>query len=205
MDLLSKIKKKVHMDAGNSTSFAALGFFILINIIAGFVFGAILYFINVKGKNVSSLVQELKIETQKEDSLKTMKKVLVSTVSLRQKLDEYFVHSDDIIFLLQDIEDLGVRTGVKVSFETVNVKDGNGLNQELSLRISTEGDFADTFYMLSLLELLPFKLSFEQVFMEKQRVGGISDKTSESIWKGVFLITILSYLEEPRFNQESRD
>ena len=159
-----------------------------LNIIVGLIFALGIYTIIKKDTKVSILAEELEIEAKKDRVLSLMKETLEDTTLERAKLDSYFIENEDIVTLLEEIEILGEVAGVDLSFESVVVD--TDVEAALNLQIVTIGSFKDTYYILTLLEVLPVKISFGNISITKTLE---KNKEKRGQWRGSFRVTILSY------------
>lgn len=141
-------------------------------------------------KDVEAIERELSVELATHRSFESMKKVLVETTRDRERLESYFIGPDDIAPILETIEGYGRQAGVVVGFDDVRVQEV-GFDEVLQLTIAAEGRFSDLFYFYSILEVLPLKVSFDRVFMEKDMRE--DDRFVEDKWGGSFVATVESY------------
>ena len=162
--------------------------FLGLTILAGLIFALGIYTIIKKDTKVSILAEELEIEAKKDRVLSLMKETLEDTTLERARLDSYFIENEDIVTLLEDIEILGKIAGVDLSFESVVVD--TDMEGALNLQIVTNGSFKDIYYVLTLLEVLPVKVSFGNISITKALE---KNKEKRGQWDGSFRITILSY------------
>lgn len=154
--------------------------------IATFSVMTIIFFkISANTKVVSSLTNDLEIEIKKEQNLAVMKSLLSEIEDDRKKLNTYFVSEDSIVNLLQSIEATGGGRGISV---VVNSVSESSDNEGLKIQITMEGSFRDIWGTLFLIEALPFKISFDNVFIEKDK--------EKDIWDGRFFLTVLSYISK---------
>ena len=166
------------------------GMFVALNIIGALVYGSIFYFIGVKEESITVLLTSLRAETKKALEIKNLTGVVQETEDERKKIDSYFLRAKDIVSFIESIESLGKNAGVAVAFESVNVLEGDQ-NAYLAVDLKTEGGLSGTVHFLSLLELLPYSVSFERVFIEQK-----SKSETTVVWAGSFLVRIISFAKE---------
>lgn len=145
-------------------------------------------------KNVSetaNLGSSIAAESQKEASIESIKNILRNTAAEREKVGAYFVSSDNIVDFLEKIELLGEKSGVNLSFDSVDIPPDE--KSILRVRIGTEGKWEDTFYFLSLIENLPFKIELEKSSVIKT-VKTVSN-VKVSYWRGDFTVRLLSFYQ----------
>lgn len=160
------------------------------------VVGFYLFFLNsIKGRMLETalLREELNLEVLKEDRLKSTKGLALETESQRESLDRYLIGKDSIVDFIKEVEGLGALSGVDLEVNSVGVEgfeivDGteNKTIELLNLDLSTEGSWRETFYLVSLLESLPYKVSFNRLFLNKD-----SGFEGGSLWNGTIGLSVL--------------
>ena len=151
--------------------------------LVGFVFS-----IFSKTNDVSEIIAELSSIEKEEKYYRSLKRVLTNTGEKRSILSSFFVNPADFVPFIEKIEALGTHAGVKVITESAEMVDNN---RNLKLNLFVDGDFDETLYFLSLLELLPAKLIFERVWIAQKSIAERS-KTPSSPWEGKFIVKFAS-------------
>ncbi|HYC83448.1 MAG TPA: hypothetical protein VEB60_02820 [Candidatus Paceibacterota bacterium] len=108
------------------------------------------------------------IETQegRQTEHSRLKKQLADTQAERLKLLGYFIDRESIVVLIEQLEQLGQRTGAKV--EVVSASEDEPIR--LSIRIS--GNFPNVLRTLELAEKIPYALSVERSTLMKAEDAG---------------------------------
>lgn len=165
------------------------------------VFGACFYlFRNIKNvdKVVSEQLAQIESEVKKDESLRSIKNLMNDTKKEREQVAEFFVQPNGTVDFIETLESLGRIAGVKLEIESVGVgalKGKTGSSTE-SFRLSfkTEGSWVGTMHILSLLENMPYKISFESVRFGKVSGGSSSEDgkgVNPSYWSGNFSFSVL--------------
>ncbi len=145
-------------------------------------------------KNISEaadLSLSIATESQKEAGIESTRNVLRSTAAEREKIDSYFVSSDNIVDFLEKIELLGKKSGVTLSFDSVDIPSDE--KSILRVRVGTKGSWESTFYFLSLVENLPFKIEIEKSSIIK--TVEVVSNVKTSYWRGDFTIKLVSFYQ----------
>lgn len=145
-------------------------------------------------KNLSGaadLGSSIAAESQKEAGIESTRNILRNTAAEREKIDSYFVSSDNIVDFLEKIELLGKKSGVALSFDSVDIPSDE--KNVLRVRAGTKGSWENTFYFLSLIENLPFKIELEKSSVIKTVEVVSNIKTF--YWRGDFTIKLVSFYQ----------
>lgn len=179
-------------------------FLVILNLI---VFGASFYlFASIKSidKNVSARLIQIESAADTEESLRSIKNLMNDTKKEREQIAGFFVQPNGTVDFIETVESLGRIAGIKLETESVGVealKNKTVSSTELfRLSLRTEGSWGDTIRLLSLLENIPYKISFESVKLEKISVGSDSDrekKSAYSYWSGAFSFGVLKIKNQP--------
>ena len=159
-------------------------------------YGALFYFIQVKISHVSSITTTLEEQAKKGKELEVIQGTIERTKDLQANLDDSFVFSNDIVSTIEKIESLGVHAGVELVFDSVNIK--KGATPALLMQIRAGGSFESLFYLLSLIESLPLKLSLERISIDKKQPDVVRPDALAGSWMGLFTISVESFLDEER-------
>lgn len=151
-----------------------------------------------QAKELSASVERSRGE---EKNINAIARALQETERSREKLGEYYLKKSGIVFFIERLESMGKNAGLKTIVQNVSVPEKSAI---LSIGVDTEGSFEDTFYFLSLLEKLPYKLAIESVTMrEKAGAGTVESATGKTegpsggmkaLWAGSFTVAIESFI-----------
>lgn len=165
------------------------------------VFGACFYlFMNIKkiDKVVSEQLTQIESEVKKDESLRSIKNLMNDTKEEREQIAGLFVQPNGTVDFIEEVESLGRVAGVKLEVESVGIgalKDKTGSSTEsFRLFFKTEGSWGGTMHLLSLLENMPYKISFENVRLGKVSGGSSSESgkgITPSYWSGNFSFSVL--------------
>ena len=171
---------------------------IIISLIA---LGACFYlFTNIKktDKEVSLLAVQIESWVKREESLRSIKSLMEDTKKEREQLANLFVQSKGEVDFIEAVESLGRTVGVNLEIESVGVETMKGKTSSSTelfrLSAKTEGSWSGIINLLTLLENMPFSISFENLNLRKIS-GGSNSKDSKqepsSYWSGNFTFSVL--------------
>lgn len=106
-------------------------------------------------------------------------------------LDSHFIHTDDVVSFLNQVEYIGSLVGVKATIESVNSREGN-TGTVLVLGVKTLGSFPATYKFLTLLENSPYEVKISEVSLNRQESFNLL--ISNPLWNGSFTIELLSFV-----------
>ncbi len=151
---------------------------IVLNLLGAGAFG--LFFWELKGKNerVSDLINKIELQAKQEQTLSSVKALVGDTVTLREKLNRYFVPQESVVSFIEELEGMGRRSGVAVQLDSVEevaiVADKKSGGLRLMMHFS--GSWANVVRYVGLLELLPIEGRLERVT--------VSSNAEEGGWRG---------------------
>ncbi len=167
------------------------------------IFGLYYYLlVDIRRSNIdtSSKLAQINLETMKKEQLQSVKILMDETKIQRDKVANLFVQQDGSVGFIEMVESLGGTTGVKLNIESVGIgvskaKIGSS-TESIQLVVKTEGAWADVMHLLSMLESLPFKVSFDSVVLNKlseasSPTPSMTAKKSLSYWNGSFGFSVL--------------
>ncbi len=172
----------------------------VLNIMALSVY--IFSFINIKNNNENhyTLKRELNSQIEEEKELKIVDSNLDGTEEERKKINSFFVGDDksSVVKFMEDIEDLGDFVNVSLKTKSISLKEiereknSTSVLTDMKLNLNTEGEWSDTVYFIELLRLMPYKISFSNIYLEKKNED--SDGKG-GFWSGSFNINVLKLTE----------
>ncbi len=150
---------------------------LLVLVLGGYYF----LFLTIKSKNekVSSFSQEIDLYSEREALRRTTEKTADELSEKIKKLDSYFIHKDEVVPFIENIENAGGESGVSVSIVSVGVdalsQVGGGSSdnipldksEKLILRLDAKGSWGNVVNFISYLENLPYKISINRVALHK--------------------------------------
>lgn len=175
---------------------------IFLSILNSIVFGSCFYlFMNINNvdKEVSLRLNQIESEVKKDESLRSIKNLMNDTKEDRGQIERLFVQPNGTVDFIETVELLGRTADVKIEVESVGVsafknKTASSTTELFNLSFKTEGSWQNTMHLLSLLDNMPYKISFENVNLSKISGSSGSDKNKEenpSYWNGSFNFTVL--------------
>jgi len=164
-------------------------------------YGACFYlFVEIKNidKVVSDRFIQIESEVKRNESVRSVKNLMNDTKKEREQITQLFIQPNGTVDFIETVESLGRMAGVKLEIESVGVealKNKTASSTE-SFRISLkiEGSWGNAMHLLSLLETMPHKISFDGINLEKISRGLSSDSgkgQAASYWNGVFSFNVL--------------
>ncbi len=126
----------------------------------------------------------LTFDSQLKD-FKIFESFIADTENERMLVEESFVSREELIKFIENIERVGVGSGVDVRVESANLAPDEK-NSRPSFRLETSGNFSSVFRFPLLLENLPYEISFDEINITKS--GDLKEP-----WNAVYVIKLLSY------------
>ena len=164
-------------------------------------YGACFYlFVEIKNidKVVSDRFIQIESEVKRNESVRSVKNLMNDTKKEREQITQLFIQPNGTVDFIETVESLGRMAGVKLEIESVGVeslKNKTASSTELfRISLKIEGSWGNAMRLLSLLETMPYKISFDGINLEKISRGLSSDggKGQEaSYWNGVFSFNVL--------------
>jgi len=179
--MLREIHKKTKILLGGSLILALV-------FIALYALGYIV--VQKKFSDVKDLVLQSRQEVLETEQLQSTKHLINDTREQREKLNNYFVTEDEIVVFIEQIESLGSFAGVSLELNAVDVVSDAG-DDALSLKFTTYGSWEGTYYLLALIETLPYN-----IYIERVRVLREDSENKGSQWRGDFNIRLNSFINQ---------
>lgn len=164
----------------------------LIVCVLGLAFDITVFFVIKRRTEAVSIAEnQLALAAEKANSLKSVKVLMDDTAERRVKVDTFFIKDDKVVDFLDSLDTLGTKNGVKLTINSVGVapltKPSSSFLEQLNIKIQVEGSWANVYRFLTLLETMPYKVSWGRVGFDK--VSGRDSK--QSVWQGVFDVSIV--------------
>lgn len=175
---------------------------ITLNVVAVGFYAFVLWSIQAKNEKVVEVLGQVNEDMKKDESLRAVKISLEENKDFISQIDSFFVPEDGVANFIASLESLGRASSVELSIASVEIQPNSAKNdfkEGLNIRIETSGSWFNTFYLLSVIENLPYKIDINQVSLtlsnatDKILFSGLGPrtKTSGEYWKGSFDITVL--------------
>jgi hypothetical protein len=173
---------------GSAKTYTVLGVVGCVTVLLAALYAYMLYMVDQRASEVASLSHELEEHLTRERTLSALEGALTAHAALFEDMNRYMIGRDDIVGLIEEIESLGVHTGVAIDISSARVESGR--DARAILQFTSSGSFADTFYLLSLLDTMPMRVHFTRVQFDREGSEG-------NTWRGVFHMEIRSFLDRP--------
>ncbi|MBI5816956.1 MAG: hypothetical protein HZB09_00860 [Candidatus Yonathbacteria bacterium] len=176
---------------------------LVINITLVGVYGFLFYSIKAKSEEASTLSHDLNARHASEESFSLLRHAVNDTKDDRVKLQSYFVRSSTINTFFDTLESLGKEsnTDMKLSspIEQRNI---------LAINVSTRGTFENIYYLVRLIEQLPYRIEFKKAYFnslgtidmpslpEGKSVNISKNKVRSVTWEASFTLEISGYSKE---------
>lgn len=167
---------------------------IVLNILAILAYSSMFLGLKKKNETHSVLMNELSGQNSRETQLRLVDNNLGETEMERRKLNSYLVHDGDsgVAEFMDDIENVSNLANISMEVNSILLKnqgyeEEKGIVEDMKLNLKAEGDWYDIIYFLRLVELMPYKISFDRVYLEKKDI--LSEKSSQ--WTALFNINVL--------------
>lgn len=173
-----------------------------LNVIVFALYGVGYFAIKKNTATLATLAQTAATDTQKDETLHTIKSSLSENQGFIGEINSFFIPSDGVVGFINTLESLGKSTGVTLSVSSVDVGTvaPGDFKEPLHLRLETEGSWAHNYYFLSTLENLPYVLTINSAtYTLSSAADSILFKGSatsripapDETWKGVYDVTVL--------------
>jgi len=161
------------------------------------------YSIKTKSEEASTLSHDLNAQHANEADLTLLRHTVNDMKDDQIKLQSYFVKSSTINTFFDSLESLGKEsnTDMKLSglVERANV---------LGIDISAHGTFNDIYYLVRLIEYLPYRIEFKKAYfnrtglvdtppLSESKSGSVTkNKVRNALWEASFTLEISGYVKE---------
>lgn len=146
--------------------FAALAF----NLVVAGVYAFIFIQIRQENVRIAELSNAILTQMARQDILQATKERVAETVAEREKLDHYFISKDSVVPFLNSLQSLGIENGLSVKLNMVDIEPSPVSEDTFEVvKISLEalGSWSDGYRFLSLIELMPLKVSVARADLQK--------------------------------------
>ncbi|OHA87951.1 MAG: hypothetical protein A2653_01840 [Candidatus Zambryskibacteria bacterium RIFCSPHIGHO2_01_FULL_43_25] len=146
--------------------------------------------------SLSSTEKDLK----KDEDLRAIKRSLADNVVTLERINDFFITPDGVVYFIELIENLGDGSGISLNISSVTTesdpKNKSDFKEIIRLRLETIGSWQNTYRFLSLLESLPYKGTIEQVNLNINLSGekllfDVAPTKEPRTWKGYFEVSFL--------------
>lgn len=134
-----------------------------------------------KTQNIGVLLGEVEALNTEKEIFSAIKGRIEETVLVREKLNGYFIPKDGVVSFLNRIQALGSENRLEFKVDSVVIEDeaeAPDSFENVKLNIQAEGAWADIYRFVSLVELMPLRVSADKVDLEVVNNGTQIDSSS---------------------------
>lgn len=164
-------------------------------------YGFLFYLIKQKSDETSVLYQDIQGQQANQEQLTTLRHELNDTEAERAMLASYSVKSSDLNAFIKSLESLGEESGTDMRLNAFIETNANSLLVDLS----ATGTYDDMYYLVKLIEHLPYHIEFRKAYFNSLGMTTVSspDKKStgqkektRSTWDANINIELFGYSKE---------
>lgn len=148
-----------------------------------------------KNQQMADYEKQIAQKINKEHHLRSVKNLLESTESKREKLAGYFIEENETAQFIALVEKLGAKAGVSVDVSSVGLldekqdkKEGqNKFYDRLEISVSSKGGWEEVYHFYSLLGTMPYDVKTRNV-----RLVNVESKEGRPTakWRGKFSFVV---------------
>ena len=161
-------------------------FAVAVTIFVALIYAYLYYKITISGQKISdiqSVIESAKLAKEREKSVLDR---YTSTASKWASLQNLFVHSNKVVDFIETIESLSDQSKGIVTISSIDADnlDNAVVSKEGSIRvkINAKGSWISVMRALSLVEVLPYKLTINNVRLNTTNNESESAKANQKIW-----------------------
>ena len=165
---------------------------ILVILIGAFVLFSL--YINEKKVSAAVILSDIEMLKNQNSRLQDLNSVLKDIKEDQNKLNSYFVSSDEIIDFLEAVEKIGQDSGAEVEVHSIDeVETSNPLIDILTLNLTAKGNWESVYHFLILIQNYPVRATFDRIHMSTARTKSLErdENAEEDEWRGVFNMKVL--------------
>ncbi|HVS79367.1 MAG TPA: hypothetical protein VHF05_00090 [Candidatus Paceibacterota bacterium] len=178
--------------AGTKKTIIVLGV-LLIALVAGYVFA--FRFLLGENDQVDTLNQQAASYVQTNAILSSLQSTFTKTDDDAKAIDSHFVPANGVVDFITEIESLGKDSGLSLTVNNVDAADidkaSSAFEERLSLRVETEGTWADTEQFIGMVENLPVGISIDGASLDALKDEEGVSAGAPTHWKGEFQLSVL--------------
>jgi hypothetical protein len=121
-------------------------------------------------KSSASLLEQEVI--QERDSIQAFGSLVKNFSNIKeesQKANTFFIKKDEVVNFLDNIEALASTTNTQISIQAVSDKNTAASSSLLSVGVRAHGSYSNLYYLLRILEELPYQAEIQNVRLTNQR------------------------------------
>ena len=122
-------------------------------------------------KFTSSLEKEILLEKESILSFENLLKNVSNIKADSEKANTFFIKRDEVVNLLNTIESLASTTKTQILIKSVGDKSVSAGSSILSVVIQAQGSYSNIFYLIKILEELPYQTEIQSVKISNEKVS----------------------------------
>ncbi|MBU3925929.1 hypothetical protein KJ763_02040 [Patescibacteria group bacterium] len=138
---------------------------------------------------VKERINSVKLLEEKSQNVKLLSSQTEDIAINKEKLESAFLKEENIIGFIEKLESIGKEVNVSVKIFSAEIGKGSDSPR---LRINLKGTFQNIFGYITLLENLPYQISFDSLNLVKKVSG--DEKIGD--WDSDIEISIISFLSK---------
>lgn len=158
---------------------------VLIALLNGIALTGWIYFLSVI-KNQADMIRDIQSKTavneKKAESGRSLKNLMAEIAVEKQKINSVFLEKQDIIKFIEELESIADKTGTSIELGNINT---SYETQNPHLQFFLRGNFSQLFHYLVLLENIPYTISIDKMYLQKQQ---------KDVWQANFEISLNSFI-----------
>jgi hypothetical protein len=160
---------------------------ITVTIFVASIYGYLYYKITISGQKISEaqyVIESAKLAKEREKSFLDR---YTSTASKWASLQDFFVHSDKVVDFIEVIESLSSQSKSTVTISSIDADnlDNAAVGKEglIRVKINAKGSWVSVMRALSLVEVLPYKMSINNVRLNVINNDSGNTKDAQKTWE----------------------
>lgn len=143
--------------------------FTIILILTLFFLTVFVFFVNViknKNKHISAVSKTLEEKIEKKNQLNLIKDQNDFILESNQKINSYFINSENIDIFIEYLESIGIQEKVELIVKGVEISKND--SKIISITFLAQGDFSNIFRIIQRIEYAPYKIHFKNLYLSKE-------------------------------------
>jgi hypothetical protein len=157
---------------------------------ASALFSILLYFIGLlivlnQIKKVENFYNDTNSESFKEEKFWAVKSIVETNSEPIQTLRNFFIQKGDEVKFIEQIEGVAKASSIKFEISSIDVKtdQASSFEEDVDVKMNTEGSWRNIMLFLDKLEKMPFGVSIEKVNLDANVPGNWSGSVEVVIFR----------------------
>jgi len=162
---------------------------ILLVILASFIF--VIFLISRVNKKLSTLENDLKIETEKENIIQNLARIMSDTKDERKIIDSYYISPNGVVLFINDIENYAYKAGLEPDIVSVDILERlpkHPTFQTFKIDLRVEGNWSSVKHFIDTIDALPYSKTIKSMRIDKQSKNATS---SPELWDAEVVVDVL--------------